>query len=97
MAPAVGTVKHQVSEPAGSSGQARGRWTGVTVSEPHGPDDGSGGWISIELMTGALRFPVRDIDSSVPEQDLEVSMWALPTAPRGGFAIADVRPAVEGR
>ena len=52
----------------------------------------AGEWISIEVLAAAVRFLAREVDYRVPEQDLRVSTRRMPTAPRSGFVLSEVRP-----
>jgi fatty-acid peroxygenase len=49
--------------------------------------------IAFELMSRGVRFLQREIEYSVPEQDLEVDFTRLPALPRGRFVVSDVRRA----
>lgn len=51
----------------------------------------AGEWITIELMKVALRFLTTAITYDVPEQDLRIKLWRIPTIPRSRFVIRTVR------
>lgn len=51
----------------------------------------AGEWISIELLKIATRFLSRNIEYDVPFQDLSFPLTRLPTFPRSGFIIKNVR------
>jgi fatty-acid peroxygenase len=51
----------------------------------------AGEWITIELMKASVRFLTCDIEYGVPEQDLSVPLWRMPSVPRSGFVIHEVR------
>lgn len=55
---------------------------------------GAGEWITIDVLAAAVRFLSREVDYDVPAQDLRVSTRRMPTAPRSGFVLANVRAAV---
>ena len=50
----------------------------------------AGEWITIDQMQLAARVLTRDIDYTVPSQDLRVSHRRMPTGPRSGFVIDEV-------
>lgn len=50
-----------------------------------------GEWITIDLMKSGLDFLVKEMEYSVPEQDLCFSLSRIPSIPRSRFIIADVR------
>lgn len=52
-----------------------------------------GEWITIALMGVAVRFLTAEISYRVPAQDLRFSLSEIPSLPRSGFVIADVRRA----
>ena len=49
-----------------------------------------GEWITIELMKASLNFLAQSLQYDVPEQNLEVSLSTMPTAPKSGFVISNV-------
>jgi fatty-acid peroxygenase len=51
----------------------------------------AGEWITIALLTGAVRFLAADIDYAVPAQDLAVDLARMPALPRSGFVMTGVR------
>ncbi len=51
-----------------------------------------GEWITIAVMSRAVRLLVRDVDYDLVAQDLTVSHTRMPTGPASGFVIRDVRP-----
>jgi fatty-acid peroxygenase len=51
----------------------------------------AGEWITIELMKASVRFLSRDIEWGVPDQDLSVPLSRMPSVPRSGFVIHEVR------
>ncbi len=50
-----------------------------------------GEWITIELMKVTLNFLTQSLQYDVPEQDLEISLSKMPTAPKSGFVISNVK------
>lgn len=50
-----------------------------------------GEWITIELMKVALNFLATSLEYDVPEQNLEISLSRMPTAPKSGLAISNVK------
>ena len=50
-----------------------------------------GEWITIELTKVALNFLTRSLEYDVPEQNLEISLSRMPTAPKSGFVISNVK------
>lgn len=53
----------------------------------------AGEWITIELMKLAVAFLVHGMRYEVPEQELAYSPRRVPTAPKSGFVIREIRPA----
>lgn len=53
-----------------------------------------GEWITIELMKVSLNFLTKSLQYEVPKQDLEISLSTMPTAPKSGFIISNVKLAV---
>jgi fatty-acid peroxygenase len=51
----------------------------------------AGEWATIEILKAAVLCLVRDMDYDVPAQDLSIPLSRMPTAPRSGFVIGDVR------
>ncbi len=51
----------------------------------------AGEWVTIEVMKASLEFIVKEIDYSVPEQDLSYSLSRMPTLPKSRFVISNVR------
>lgn len=49
-----------------------------------------GEWITIELMKVMLNLLTQSLQYDVPEQDLEISLSTMPTAPKSGFIISSV-------
>ena len=49
-----------------------------------------GEWITIELMKVTLLFLTQSLQYDVPEQDLDISLSTMPTAPKSGFIISTV-------
>ncbi len=68
------------------------------VSVPHGGGDPAtghrcaGGRVAVELLKGAVRV-LAGLRYDVPEQDLRYPLGRIPTRPRSGFRIVNVRPA----
>jgi len=64
---------------------------------PHGGGDYlkghrcAGEQLTIQAMKATLKFLVNDISYDVPSQDLGFSLSRIPTLPRSGFVIANVR------
>ena len=50
-----------------------------------------GEWITIELMKVALNFLATSLEYDVPEQNLKISLSRMPTAPKSGLVISDVK------
>lgn len=50
-----------------------------------------GEWITIELMKVSLNFLTTSMQYDVPEQDLKISLSKMPTAPKSGFVISNVK------
>jgi fatty-acid peroxygenase len=50
-----------------------------------------GEWITIELMKVSLKFLTQSLQYNIPEQDLEISLSTMPTAPKSGFVVSDVK------
>ncbi|TVR73924.1 MAG: cytochrome P450 [Sphaerobacteraceae bacterium] len=50
-----------------------------------------GEWITIDLMKVAVRKLVSEMEYDIPEQDLEIDMTQMPTAPSSRFIIQNVR------
>ena len=53
----------------------------------------AGEWATIALMTQAARLLATEIAYDVPPQDLEIPLRTMPTLPRSGLVISNVRPA----
>ncbi|WP_276495869.1 cytochrome P450 [Pontibacter litorisediminis] len=51
----------------------------------------AGEWITIEAMKGALNFLTQELQYIVPPQDLRVDKSKMPTKPKSGFIITEVR------
>ena len=51
----------------------------------------AGEWITIELVKQALRLLARGMRYEVPDQDLRLRRSRMPSIPRSGFVIAQVR------
>ena len=50
-----------------------------------------GEWITIELMKVTLNFLTQSLKYDVPEQNLEISLSRMPTIPKSGFVISQIR------
>ncbi|MDY6782508.1 MAG: cytochrome P450 [Cyanobacteriota bacterium] len=50
-----------------------------------------GEWITIELMKVTLNFLTQSLEYSVPRQNLEISLLRMPTIPKSGFIISDIK------
>lgn len=50
-----------------------------------------GEWITIELMKVTLNFLTQSIEYTVPKQNLEISLSKMPTIPKSGFVISNVK------
>lgn len=48
----------------------------------------AGEWTTIALMKAAVGHLVGSIEYAVPDQDLRLPMWRMPTVPRSGFRLA---------
>lgn len=51
----------------------------------------AGEWITIETMKQALTFLANHMEYEVPDQDLRFSLSSMPTMPKSGFEISQVR------
>ncbi len=51
----------------------------------------AGEWITITLMKRAMQFLTEIISYDVPSQDLSLSLSQMPTLPKSGFVISNVR------
>lgn len=51
----------------------------------------AGEWLTVRIMKTVLRFLLNRVAYRVPEQDLTVPMNRIPTGPRSGLRICDVR------
>ncbi len=47
--------------------------------------------LTIEVMKESLGFLLKELDYSVPEQDLGYSLWRMPTLPRSRFVMSNVK------
>ena len=50
-----------------------------------------GEWITIKLMKITLDFLTKSLKYDVPKQDLEISLSTMPTAPKSGLVISNVK------
>lgn len=50
-----------------------------------------GEWLTIEVMKRCLDLMVNKMDYVVPEQDLTLSMTKMPSVPKSGFMLSDVK------
>lgn len=51
-----------------------------------------GEWITLAVLEAATEALARQLEYTVPHQDLRIDFARLPALPRSGFVIADVRP-----
>lgn len=51
----------------------------------------AGEWLTIEVMKRCLNIMVNQMEYTVPEQDLEMEMNQMPSIPKSGFIIQDVK------
>lgn len=51
----------------------------------------AGEWITIKVMKVTLNFLTQALEYNVPEQDLAISLSKMPTIPKSGFVISNVR------
>lgn len=51
----------------------------------------AGEWLTIEVMKKCLDILVNKMTYTVPEQDLEMSMNTMPSVPKSGFIISDIK------
>ncbi|GAB4374717.1 MAG: fatty-acid peroxygenase [Elainellaceae cyanobacterium] len=51
----------------------------------------AGEWITIQIMEMTLDFLVNSIQYDLPEQELEISLSRMPTMPKSGFIINNVK------
>ena len=52
----------------------------------------AGEWITIALMKRAARLLTESMQYDVPDQNLQIPLTRMPTLPKSGFKISDVRP-----
>jgi fatty-acid peroxygenase len=50
-----------------------------------------GEWLTIDVMQASLDFLVHQIDYTVPEQNLRYSMTQMPSTPKSGFVLTNVK------
>ena len=50
-----------------------------------------GEWITIKLMKVTLNFLCQSLEYSVPKQNLKISLSKIPTIPKSGFVISNVK------
>ena len=50
-----------------------------------------GEWITIELMKVALNLLTQYLQYDIPQQYLEISLSTMPTAPKSGLVISNVK------
>lgn len=51
----------------------------------------AGEWLTIEVMKRCLRIMMNKMDYAVPKQDLSMSMRKMPSVPKSGFIMRDVK------
>ncbi len=51
----------------------------------------AGEWATVKILQTTVDFLVKDIDYEVPEQDLAISKTRIPTYPKSGFIIQNVK------
>lgn len=51
----------------------------------------AGETLTIEVMKSSLEFLVKNLEYSIPEQDLSYSLWRMPTLPRSKFIMSDIK------
>ena len=51
----------------------------------------AGEWITIDLMKASLEFLIKELDYSVPEQDMGFSLSRIPSIPKSRFIMSEVK------
>jgi fatty-acid peroxygenase len=65
--------------------------TGKGGGDPSKTHRCPGEGITVEIIKASLNFIVNSIEFEVPEQDLSYSMARIPTLPRSGFILNNVK------